>query len=326
MRPENTDNTSQLCSAKWHYVASEWELGWHSFVRAHEDSSRNWAGGCRLLRNESVEVDKSLAMAKQRDRHARGAWDYSVLSHHRIVNGCTGEIIERVPIEPLVGFLRHPRLLCFPLRVEDRDPLFGDLMFAPHHLLPIWRAEIVPSPSPPRRSFLFDLGAQFYRVQHLGWFLEAYTRRGIAFDRILAWELMEPEHWVRPGALNETASRLAPTKAALVLDTYPLEALDRLSYFNVPVTTPPDHRYNPWRVMRSLATAEDFVVVKLECAALHPAADFAHPGHAGHAGPPHRPCPPPHIRRLPRRAPGDSLPPPFSCPASPCRQHRRLAH
>ena len=168
-------------------------------------------------------------------------------------------------------FLRHPRLLCYPVRSEDRDPLYGDLMFSPHHLVPLWRSEIVPTPSPPRRCFFFDLGAQYYRTQHLGWFIDSYLHRGVTFDRIIAWEIEEPAHWVQPGGLNETDESLAPTKAALVLDTYPLEIIDRLSYFNAPVTATVGHRYHPWRALRSLTTAEDFVVVKLECAPPAPA-------------------------------------------------------
>ena len=134
-----------------------------------------------------------------------------------LTNGCTGETTN-VPIEPLVGLLRHPWYHCFaPAAVQQAD---ADAAGAVNkdYLLPSWAAEVVPSLGPWRNkknnAYFFDLGASTYDSGLGGisqrWFIEAYERRGIVFDRVLAWEAQ-------------------PTPPAAVVAATPPRVLDRLS-------------------------------------------------------------------------------------------------
>ena len=66
------------------------------------------------------------------------------------------------------------------------------------------------------------------------WFLRIYHERGIDFDRILAWE-----------AGNMTAER--------ILASFPPEVMDRLTYYNMPVESKQDGRFNPWRTLKEIA-------------------------------------------------------------------------
>jgi len=167
-------------------------------------------------------------------------WDTNVISHHNFTNVCSTHV-SLVPIEPLVGFLRHP---SFQLRyctnpnnwefITNKDYMFTSWAFEGHvnHL--------------QQRFFLFDLGSgpgPGGSGQH--WFTKVYRDRGIVFDRILAWEakVHKPE---------------------LFWDTLPIEVHDIFSFYNVAVDPRPLARDNPLRILRSLAKPHDFVVFKID--------------------------------------------------------------
>lgn len=102
---------------------------------------------------------------------------------------------------------------------------------------------------PSRRSFFFDLGASTYSAGMGGasqqWFVDGYTRRGIKFDRILAWE----------------ATLMFPST---VFEGMPAEVLDSVSYFNIPAETEPEATNNPLRILAEITNPEDFVVIKID--------------------------------------------------------------
>ena len=110
----------------------------------------------------------------------------------------------------------------------------------------IW--EVRP-PRPPRRAYFFDLGASLYSQGTGGasqaYFLQTYKALGVRFDRILCWE----------------AYAMEPTR---ILSSFPPEIMDLVSYYNLPVSAAASHRLNPWRTLKTVATAADLVVVKLD--------------------------------------------------------------
>ncbi len=156
----------------------------------------------------------------------------------------------RSPIEPLVASLRHP-LLCAPgnatrERMMDKGfillPSINGLRRVGHRA---------------RRAILVDLGAGLYASGGsrgepgssggggLHWLINSFRERGVDFDRIFAWE----------------ARRLNP---ATLWGSIPPELVGKISYFNTPVTSEPGGAHNPWRVLASVATPEDYVAVKID--------------------------------------------------------------
>ena len=82
-----------------------------------------------------------------------------VTSSHALVDACTGHELALVPIEPLVGFLRHPKAHC----LHHGSP--WPYVLSKEYLLPSWRTEAWPRGGPTRSqtsAFFFDLGASLY--------------------------------------------------------------------------------------------------------------------------------------------------------------------
>ena len=203
------------------------------------------------------------------------------------------EEIGRVPLEPLVGFLRHPQFMLHLCR----DPKsFNSITTIPSQLLPLWKCELDALAAAPRagagaaaapaaasavasaladasrpseafsarasssvgRNFLLDAGAGLYATNGLGggslrWFWPTYKAQGLTFDRILAWE-----------ASAHTAEEVFVPPAARPQAGMPRALADRISYYNLPVAAEPGALANPLRVLRSIATPDDFVVLKLD--------------------------------------------------------------
>ena len=150
---------------------------------------------------------------------------------------------QRVAIEPLVGLLRNPLYPCHNSTI-------------PAALVPsyLWLDEV-----PPRhaggRAYLLDMGASTWTGGGPGerevgfsathWLVEVYAQRGVAFDRILAWEATQH-------------------KSSQVWNAMPVEISSRTSYYNVPISADRNSSSHPWRNLLELATPDDFVVVKLD--------------------------------------------------------------
>ena len=169
-----------------------------------------------------------------------------VTSSHALVDACTGHELALVPIEPLVGFLRHPKAHC----LHHGSP--WPYVLSKEYLLPSWRTEAWPRGGPTRSqtsAFFFDLGASLYDKGAGGastkWFVDQYMARGIHFDRLFAWE----------STSHTDAEIYAPMPAVI---------MDRISYYNLPVDSNAGAKHNPWRTLRAVAVPRDFVVVKID--------------------------------------------------------------
>jgi len=236
------------------YRPSAWETEWqstHSHTVQH-DEPRNWTQGCALMAQETAAIGAWLEFARRRRPPYRWANKppetteeaTEVLSFHAIVDACTGRTTSFEPIEPLVGFLRHPEAHCpqFPSsrpwvrNVQSKD-----------YLIPAWHTEAWPHGR--TRGLFFDLGASLYHTgsggASMSWFVSQYRLRGIQFDRIFAWE----------AKLHTDAAIYA---------TMPPQIVDRISYYNLPANATPGAKHNPWRTLRAVAARADFVVVKID--------------------------------------------------------------
>ena len=236
------------------YRPGAWEAEWRSTFarRVQYDDPRNWTRGCALMASETAASKAWLDFARRRRPPYRMGNSppeppeeaTEVLSFHAIVDACTGRTTSFAPIEPLVGFLRHPEAHCpqFP-----GSKFWVTKVISKDYLIPAWHAEAWPAGR--TRALFFDMGASLYHTGNGGasmsWFVNQYRARGISFDRIFAWE-----------AKFHTD--------ATIYATMPPTIVDRISYYNLPVNTTPDEKHNPWRTLRAVARQTDFVVVKID--------------------------------------------------------------
>ena len=144
----------QMACSLARYTPSPWELIWRQRVTSQADPTPSWSHWCPHLKNESAHVQAWVSLWEQRaalsgptDPAVSQSWDSAIFSYHTT---CAGR---RVPIEPLVGFLRHPRHVCFN-KVSYK--------YAKGYLVLPWSWEADTRPG--RRRFLFDMGASLYRA------------------------------------------------------------------------------------------------------------------------------------------------------------------
>ena len=237
------------------YEPSAWESAWRleHAPRIQNDRSRSWEQGCEAMRREpATTVEAWLAFVRLRRRAWRGAplpelseAAAHALSFHTLVDTCTNQTLQRLPIEPLVGYLRHPEAHCM---VKSRYGYWA-VQQSKGYLLPAWHQEAWPSAARRTPAFLLDLGASTY-ARGLGgastkWFVDEYRARGIEFHHIYAWE----------AKFHTDAD---------IYGAMPFAIVDRTSYYNLPVDAQPGAKHNPWRTLRAIATPRDFVVVKID--------------------------------------------------------------
>jgi hypothetical protein len=236
------------------YVPGAWESEWRGTFarRVQRDDPRNWTRGCALMAGETAAIRAWLDFAKERRPASRRGKKppelteeaTEVLSFHKIVDACTGRTLSFQPLEPLVGFLRHPEAHC---------PQFPGSKFwtvkglSKDYLIPAWHTEAWPNGR--TRALFFDLGASLYHTGYGGasmsWFVTQYRLRDIQFDRIFAWEAKQYTD-------------------ATIYSTMPASIVDRVSYYNLAANATPGEKHNPWRTLRAVATPNDFVVVKID--------------------------------------------------------------
>jgi len=166
-------------------------------------------------------------------------------SYHAFVD-CNGAWLDAVPIEPLVGFLRHPQMHCMQLPRSQQ----WQFVTTKAHLLPSWATEVWPGGDKSSSlAIFFDLGASLYNKGGGGasmkWFVDEYAARGIRFDRVFAWEA-------------------AAHSDSKIYSAMPNDIVDRISYYNLPVDAAVGAKHNPWRTLRAVARTVDFVVVKID--------------------------------------------------------------
>jgi hypothetical protein len=224
------------------------------------------------MRDDRRHIDRWMAAwnawqlpASEWDKSEPGvrwlSWDNKTsetLSFFEITDDCNQDSrtrLQYVPIEPLMGFLRHPISHCF----HQKDYLNKNYMLTDHarYVIPplattpteAVKVGLVAGTPDVYKRFMFDLGASYYRSGAGGasqsWFVDTYLKFGIDFDRIIAWEA---------NALN----------TSLVFAGYPAEIVSKLTYFNVPCTTGPLDSMNPIRMLKQLTRPEDYVVFKID--------------------------------------------------------------
>lgn len=272
-------NIDCLSSVNITYYPSEWENNWrltaHQLVKLNEPT-RDWNKGCNLLKEQQNKVDYWLEywetrekctikdstnnlnsvtpsistdedyIAKQKSCHL-DEWNSEILSYFVITDSSTGKELAKLPIEPLVSFLRHPKHLCIDNQHEG-----GQFWVNKDYMYPLMLSEVYPVVErTPRyaQKYFFDLGASLYSSGFGGasqeWFVETYRARGINFDRILAWEvdLQEP---------------------AKIFNAIPLKMFGRTSYYNIPASPVANVKENALTVMKQICHVDDFVVIKID--------------------------------------------------------------
>ena len=259
--PESGDQDAK-CGITSTYHASPWEKFWMQNIHAIQSDDFLWTRGCEeMLSQESRRsVQTWLEYWKDRGNQevaSRVAWDENVFSFHEYIDTCTRKSIGKLPIEPLVGSLRHPLAVCDAKIQKDFFGFRRRVSAAKvnkDYMLETRLADfILKSPECTKakkcRRFLFDLGASTYSDgkggPSMSWFIETYKKAGFEFDRVLSWD----------------ARKFEPRE---VFKGMPFELLKSMSYFNLPVESEPESEYNPWRYIRELTMPEDFVVVKLD--------------------------------------------------------------
>lgn len=236
------------------YRPSGWESEWRSrhVFSVQEDHTRNWTLGCALMARKPETIRAWLEYAQLR-RPTRSksappvpsAEAERALSFHAVLDACTGETRSLIPIEPLVGFLRHPEAHCHLVQFPHASPF--PFVQSKNYLISAWHAEVWPHGK--TSALFFDLGASLYHRGSGGastkWFVDEYRARGIPFDRIYAWEA-------------------TPHTGADIYGAMPEAIVDRVAYYNVPVDATFGAKHNPWRTLRAVATPSDFVLVKID--------------------------------------------------------------
>lgn len=235
------------------YRPSAWESEWrlrHVFS-VEKNYTPHWNLGCTLMLSKPETIRTWLGFAQLR-RPTRTmstppvplAEAKRAMSFHAVLDACTNETLSLIPIEPLVGFLRHPEAGC---RCAGPCASPWSRLLSKAYLLPALHTEVWPRDR--GSAFLFDLGASLYNKGPGGastkWFVDEYQVRGIQFDRVYAWEA-------------------TPYIDTEIYKAMPAPMVDRMVYYNVPVDATVGAKHNPWRTLRAVATPRDFVVVKID--------------------------------------------------------------
>lgn len=226
-RPLPAPRSGEKCA----YVPSPWENDWFQLIRARESDKIEWTAGCEAMKQSEGIARRYL------DWIASNRVDGAPTDIFSTWANCPGSHA----IEPLVGHLRHPYFHCVGPRKDTYQ-----LLFSTDYLLLATSAGL-PDDNESYVKFFFDAGASVvYDNCWAGctkWFVDAYARRGIDFDRILLWEaaIADPKKYWK---------------------SVPADLVPKMQYYNTPLTVePPD---NLWHAVRALAKPEDFVVVKID--------------------------------------------------------------
>jgi hypothetical protein len=243
--PPNTTarSTPVVCSSEFvAYHPSPLEQQW-------VDAVGHWAGSEKqetfpCLGSEAVRQGYSQKwmshLAQRRNRsHASSVAvppNNNIFSVFEWKSNCTQSKTTLTYIEPLVGALRNPLLLCV-----------GDPPFPQSHTLTASFAD--HKGTQQGLVYLFDAGSGLYpsgaHGRGLPWFVLQYAQSGMPFDRILAFEA----HVYHPAVLW----KVVPD------DIKPI-----ISYYNVAVDPTPNGDHNILNFIRTICQPADHVVLKLD--------------------------------------------------------------
>ncbi len=240
--------SNATCKISRRYHQSDLEKKWYKIIDSVADNTKQWKRGCDVIREDTDKINQLMAYHDKWNNDTAVKWDLqwmndSILSYYEIEEDCgNGAVVEYVPIEPLIGFLRHPKTIC----LDSTNVVDKGYMFLLNSLL------VVPSTKKNHltaKYYLFDLGASTY-TQGLGgasqkWFVDEYRSRGIEFDRILCWE----------------GTQVKPTS---IYESYPKDVVDKVSYYNVLAEQDLDAKMSPVRMIKALVKPYDFLVLKID--------------------------------------------------------------
>ena len=238
LRQDIFSSATNECGTKLlEYQPSILEERWKAEIASLKSNDAAWERGCSKIRRE-LEDHKKIVHDVETHPSAQVPAYPSTLSHHVYENTCTG-LTEKIPIEPLASFLRHPLAICSP----GAD---ADLILDKSYLLIPFAHEVGANHS---YKWLFDAGASTYDTGAGGasqsWFVNTYRSRGYEFDRIIGWEA-------------------APTEPERQWSAVPADIKRKTSWYNIPATTEVGGADNPLTFIKELTKPEDYVVFKLD--------------------------------------------------------------
>ena len=167
-------------------------------------------------------------------------------------------------IDPLVGLLRDPLTICnytnipLTLQSEGEIALQSKRFFllgpsAPYHNFQSSELTIAPwLYKPNSQKILVDIGSSYFNgvvdgtslsTFGMRWFYEYFRSISLHFDRIIAFEV----------------SQYQPEK---YWEQIPEDIMGLLTFINVGVD--PKTKFNPWNILKSTATVDDYVIIKLD--------------------------------------------------------------
>ncbi len=199
------------CEISVVYHASAWEQDWRNDIHKRQSDDIFWTRGCAAMRQAANNTEHWLRYSSSQNfgrevkEVDKGAWEEAVFSYHEYIDSCTKRVLARVPLEPLVGTLRHPHAVCdadevqcvsnplcrlrqFMSAVPRRGP--SRSLLSKEYLLPSSRTHFMASHNltEPPRTFFFDLGASTYDAggggPSLRWFIDTYRYAGVSVTDI----------------------------------------------------------------------------------------------------------------------------------------------
>jgi len=239
----------QNCSLTRIYHPSVLEKKWIAIIDSVAETTVAWLRGCRKIKEDASKIDRLLQYQDIWKNNTslewcdNGEWK-DTLSYFEVSETCGNTSVTReVPIEPLIGFLRHPAFHCYRNTHGWEDKSYMFLLNNQQIFPRVKRGKL------PGKKYLFDLGASLYAQGAGGasqqWFIDQYSSRGIEFDRILAWEVEKHE----------------PKK---IFNDYTPKVIGKISYFNVPAEMNLHDIMSPIRILKDIVHSEDFLVLKID--------------------------------------------------------------
>ncbi|CAF1321853.1 unnamed protein product [Adineta steineri] len=269
------NNSSEECHWKFdHYVASGWERFWYDNIDALQKNV------CVTL-SKADQMSKSIRLIERITILQQSIFNKSSISKeanelfsqmfYRLECSSGRSLLVAQQIEPLVGLLRDPLTICsgfnqtIPLHLIQNEE---DDMQSKRFILLAPSAPYVNFPptgsQPPwisqkhRRKYLFDIGSSYFNgnsalnkrgsATSARWFYEYFRKNSLQFDRIIAFEDSE--------LLPKTAWQQLPDDLVTVY-----------TLINVAVET--SGKFNPLKMLQSLAQPEDYVLFKLDIDAFY---------------------------------------------------------
>lgn len=251
------NSTEVRCTIERIYHSSALEKKWIEIIDHVSDRTPAWEKGCKKVKEDEDKIRKLLQHYSEWRKQARNgsplneSWpDEGIMSYFETKEICSDSTTQtmKTPIEPLIGFLRHPAYHCL-----KSVPDFANVdIVDKNYMFMMNREQIVPRAKRNNvvtRNYMFDLGASLYTTGAGGasqqWFVDTYHERGIDFDRIFAWE----------------ATKHEPTK---IFADYPGDVAGKISYYNVPCPTDVNDTMSPIRMIKALVRPDDFLVFKID--------------------------------------------------------------